>query len=142
MIQSNDHIVFYGDSITDAGRSRENSTNGNLGSGYVHLCAAQLLSQFPEYNLRVTNKGVSGNRVYDLESRLEADVLAIEPNIVSVLIGINDTWRQFDSGVQSPVEEFAASYRRVLEPLRARCAPGDLRAFCLACSRRSPRVAR
>ena len=120
MIQPNDHIVFYGDSITDAGRGRENCTNANLGNGYVHLCAAQLLSQFPEYNLRITNKGISGNRVYDLESRLEEDVLAIEPTIVSVLIGINDTWRQFDSGVLSPIEEFAASYRRVLEPLHQR----------------------
>ena len=120
MIQHDDHILFFGDSITDAGRDREHCTNANLGRGYVHGCASHLLSQFPEWNLQITNKGISGNRVYDLEARLETDVLALNPNLVSILIGINDTWRQFDSGVMSPVEEFAASYHRIAEQIVAR----------------------
>jgi lysophospholipase L1-like esterase len=120
MIQAHDHILFFGDSITDAGRDRENCTNANLGNGYVHLCASQLLSQFPEMDLQITNKGISGNRVADLEARLETDVLDLRPNLVSILIGINDTWRQFDSGVLSPIEEFEASYRRIAKSLNSR----------------------
>ncbi|HEX8465728.1 MAG TPA: GDSL-type esterase/lipase family protein, partial [Abditibacterium sp.] len=57
--------------------------------------------------------------IYDLEARLDRDVLAIQPDLVSILIGINDTWRRYDSGVESNLDEFTASYRRVLEKLRA-----------------------
>ncbi len=121
MLSPNDHILFFGDSITDAGRNRDaapGASNG-WGSGYAFQLAARLGADLAEYDLSFTNKGIGGNRIYDLEKRLDSDVLALSPACVSILIGINDVWRRYDSGVASPLAEFAASYRRILEKLRA-----------------------
>jgi acyl-CoA thioesterase-1 len=119
MLSPNDHVLFYGDSITDAGRNRDaqaGDTSG-WGSGYAQQISARLSCDLADYGLTFSNKGISGNRIYDLESRLHSDVLSLEPDFVSILIGINDTWRRYDSGVVSEVNEFAASYRRILEKL-------------------------
>ncbi|HEX8835196.1 MAG TPA: SGNH/GDSL hydrolase family protein [Abditibacteriaceae bacterium] len=120
ILQQNDHVLFYGDSITDAGRSRDHVTNDGLGWGYAGMCAAQLLARYPELNLSFSNKGISGNRIYDLESRLEEDVLAHEPNVVSFLIGINDTWRRYDSDTVSEIPAFTESFRNILTTLKER----------------------
>jgi lysophospholipase L1-like esterase len=117
ILQADDHILFYGDSITDAGRNAEQNSNGGLGAGYAALVAAQLAARFPELNLRFTNRGLSGNRVYDLESRLRDDVISQQPSLVSILIGINDTWRRYDSNTMSPLDEFEASYARIAQRL-------------------------
>lgn len=119
ILQPNDHVLFYGDSITDAGRNREaapNDPNG-WGRGYAFLAASQLSADFADWNLTFSNKGISGNRIYDLEDRLERDVLSLNPTVVSILIAINDTWRRYDSNKESVIEEFTASYTRVLERL-------------------------
>ena len=110
LLQPNDHILFYGDSITDCGASHD---GGGLGNGYVSLCAALLSARHSNWNLRFTNKGISGNRIGDLEDRLDNDVLQLQPTIVSILIGINDTWRRYDSNDPSPIEDFRESYRRL-----------------------------
>lgn len=110
-INSSEHLVFFGDSITDCGRDRADAKS--LGDGYVRVIADRLPT------VRVTNSGISGNRVYDLEARLVPDVLSLKPDIVSILIGINDTWRTFDRGLPSPIEEFQASYRKIIERLLA-----------------------
>ncbi|RYX86295.1 GDSL family lipase [bacterium] len=117
MLQQGDHIVFYGDSITDCGRNRDAlpGTEAGWGQGYAQIIAETLSAQKPELRLQFTNKGISGNRIYDLEERLERDVLSLRPDLVSILIGINDVWREFDSNVPSPLEDFRASYRRILE---------------------------
>lgn len=116
LIQPHDHVLFYGDSITDCGRNRENPSD--MGNGYARLVAARLLSTFPKYQLTCSNLGISGNRVYDLEDRLEKEVLAAKPTLVSILIGINDTWRAFDSKVESSIPDFVASYHRIIDRLR------------------------
>jgi acyl-CoA thioesterase I len=113
LLRKNDHILFYGDSITDAGRCGENN-NWGLGNGYVSYCAGLLAARYPELDLRITNRGISGNRVYDLENRLQADVVDLKATVVSVMIGINDTWRRYDSKIPSPIPDFEASYRRML----------------------------
>ncbi len=115
MIQSSDHIVFYGDSITDCGRDRSDSAS--LGTGYVSLVAASLTSRDESQSPRVTNRGISGNRICDLEARLDEDVLDLRPTVVSILVGINDTWHQFKHGKASPLADFTASYDRVLTRL-------------------------
>jgi lysophospholipase L1-like esterase len=120
LLKENDHILFYGDSITDAGRRDPDNNNGGLGFGYVALCAAALAERFPQWHIRCTNRGVSGNRVGDLEARLERDVLALEPTVVSILIGINDTWRRYDSDMVSGLDEFRAACGRVLAAVRDR----------------------
>ncbi len=120
MLSPNDHILFFGDSITDAGRNRAAAPGDSegWGNGYVHQLAARLSADLAEYDLTFTNRGIGGNRITDLEARLESDVLAHQPDCVSILVGINDTWRRYDSGAVIEVGAFAASYRRILKKLR------------------------
>ena len=98
-------IVFQGDSVTDAGRDfNTKMPNTLLGNGYVALLAAQLLAQFPNKNIEVYNRGVGGNRVVDLYARWKIDALNLKPNLLSILIGINDIWHELDcgNGVEPP----------------------------------------
>ena len=126
MIKPADIILFTGDSITDCGRARTGGAAAiatgaepaRLGDGYVQQIATRLAMQPDLGRLRIFNRGISGNRIYDLETRLETDLLALKPTVVSILIGINDTWRRYDSGLISEVSEFEASYRRILVRVR------------------------
>jgi len=102
-------ILFQGDSVTDC--SRERGDPGSLGSGYV-LYASRLLPGF-----HVLNRGCSGDRARDLAARWQADCLDLSPDIVSIHIGINDTWRRYDSGDPTGDAAFEADYRRLIEPL-------------------------
>jgi acyl-CoA thioesterase I len=104
-------ILFQGDSITDCDRDRNDPAG--LGFGYAALVAALAHAQMPEAPFEFLNRGISGNRVYDLEARWKEDCLDLKPDIVSILIGINDTWRRYDSNLPSPVEEFEASLDRI-----------------------------
>ena len=119
MIEPQDHILFFGDSITDAGRNRDSEAGepGGWGGGYVHQIAAYLGAQDPGDELIFTNKGISGNRIYDLEKRLKTDVLDEEPDVVSILIGINDVWRRYDSDTVSEAKDFAAAYKRICKKI-------------------------
>ena len=119
MFQINDHILFFGDSITDCGRDRDALPGEprGWGHGYAAMTAEFLRAKYPHLGLQFSNKGVGGNRVYDLEERLERDVLALRPDFVSILIGINDVWRFYDSGVSSPLDEFRDCYERILRRL-------------------------
>lgn len=116
VIQPNDTILFTGDSITDCGRVRENA--GHLGFGYAAFTAAQLqlLSASPE--LKIYNRGISGNRVRDLLARVQADLLDLRPTVISILIGINDTWRRYDSKDATSAAAFEKDYRTLLEKIR------------------------
>ncbi len=111
LLQPDDHILFFGDSITDAGWRTE--SDKPLGKGYVALIASSLTSRYPQLKLRFTNRGIGGNRIYDLDRRLQADVLDLKPTVVSILIGINDTWRRFDRDMVSPTTEFLTCYRHI-----------------------------
>lgn len=88
-------VLFQGDSITDAGRDKQdpkpNSTNA-LGRGYAFLSAAGLLEEYPEMQLDIYNRGISGNKVFQLRDRWEEDCFALNPNVLSILIGVNDHW--------------------------------------------------
>ncbi|MEH7236017.1 SGNH/GDSL hydrolase family protein [Bacillus sp. JJ1562] len=86
-------IIFIGDSITWWGMSE----NDMIGTGYVRLLHDYLKVTYPERDLEIINKGISGNRVTDLAERWEKDVTSLTPDIVSISIGINDVWRQLDS---------------------------------------------
>jgi acyl-CoA thioesterase I len=112
-------IVFQGDSITDAGRTGSPSPADSLGGGYVAAIARKIAERFPEAGMTVINRGISGNRVYDLENRWTEDCIALEPDLVSVLIGVNDTWRRYDSDILSPTAKFDASLRRILDRVKA-----------------------
>ncbi|MFH9725367.1 GDSL-type esterase/lipase family protein [Streptomyces sp. NPDC017254] len=108
-----DRLLFIGDSVTDTGRDREDPSS--LGNGYVRLIAEALTApRTDRASPTVVNKGLDGNRVHDLEARWATDVLGLAPSVVTVLIGINDTWRRYDRGLPSPVPEFEAALDRVL----------------------------
>lgn len=120
-LKANDTLLFFGDSITDCGRDR--TKLDSLGDGYVSQIHARLGHALASPAMRVINQGCSGHRIYDLEARLETDLLAHKPSIVTFLIGINDVWRRFDRDIVSPAGEFAVSYRRVLTRIRSELNP-------------------
>jgi len=110
-------ILFQGDSITDAGRSREANTppNAGLGSGYPLFVAGSLLSAEPRRGLRILNRGISGNRVVDLYARWKADALNLAPDVISILIGVNDTWHEFGSRNGVEPARYGQIYRMLLD---------------------------
>lgn len=110
-------ILFQGDSITDAGRDRDNPDS--LGNGYAHFIAARLAADLPELGLRFVNRGISGNRSADLVKRWHEDCLAIRPSILSIMIGINDVWRRYDSASPTSTDEYRANLETLLTKSRA-----------------------
>ncbi|MNI08048.1 GDSL-like Lipase/Acylhydrolase [compost metagenome] len=111
--QENDIILFQGDSITDWGRNYEDPSS--LGVGYALMVAARLGLLYPEKKLTFINRGISGNRAADLQRRWDKDCLELKPTVVSIYIGINDTWRRFDNGEETTAAQFEASYRDIIE---------------------------
>ncbi len=112
LIEDGATVLFQGDSITDCGRGRENLS---LGCGYALMTAAMLGAQYPEKSLVFHNRGVSGNRVKDLRARWSEDCLDLEPTWLSILIGINDTWRRYDANDPTSLDAFEADYRAILQ---------------------------
>ena len=114
-------VLFIGDSISDYERARPVGEGlfDAWGRSYVANVGSLLGCMYPELGLRVVNMGISGNQVRDLEARWETDVMSRKPDWVSVLIGINDVWRQFDSPYMPEThvlpEEFEATYARLIE---------------------------
>ncbi|MDR0401007.1 MAG: GDSL-type esterase/lipase family protein, partial [Treponema sp.] len=114
-------VLFQGDSITDCDRSREDGND--LGNGYPAKIAGLWRNLYPGLGPRFLNRGISGNRVRDLTARYDADFRALKPDLVSILIGINDTWRRYDSGDPTSTEAYEKNYRILLENLK-RDLPG------------------
>jgi len=119
VLQPNDLILFTGDSITDAGR--RDPAYRPLGRGYVHFAANWLLARSPELNLRFVNTGVSGDTTRTLLWRWQRDCLAHKPDVVSILIGVNDVWCRHagDELLERSVdiEEFESNYAAMLTAL-------------------------
>ena len=99
IFQDMDRIVFAGDSVTDMGSQNPVGEGlfDNVGRSYVRIIENMLAAYYPEVRVRVTNSGVGGNTSRDLLERYERDVVELDPDWVSICIGINDVWRQFDS---------------------------------------------
>ena len=118
-------IVFVGDSITDCGRIRPigEGAFGALGNGYVSFIDAFLGATRPDLRLRTVNMGAGGDTVRDLETRWQTDVLDLAPQMVSIMIGINDVWRQFDAPLQKETHVGPEEYRDTLDRLIARTTP-------------------
>lgn len=109
-------ILFQGDSITDAGRSREKEYK--LGEGYAHLVEAALGFEEPDMH-EFINRGVSGNRVVDLYARIKKDLINLAPDVLSILIGVNDVWHEI--GIQNGVDadKYFKIYCMLIEEIRA-----------------------
>ena len=114
-------ILFTGDSITDCGRTHPLGQGAGLGEGYVALVDSLLAAWYPQLRINILNSGIGGNRAIDLEARWQTDVLALEPDWLSIMIGINDVWRQFDDDLnpdQVGLDRYESTYRRLLEQAR------------------------
>ena len=111
-------LLFQGDSITDAGRNRERQAMNDaaaLGRGYPALIAAYLLSHRPQDSLRIHNRGISGNKVPDLAARWEADTLNLKPDMLSILIGVNDIWHKLNGKFDGTVATYEKGFAALLE---------------------------
>ena len=84
-------LLFQGDSITDADRCRE--ADEYMGSGYASMTAGKIGMNYPG-QYRILNRGISGNRSCDLYARVKADIINLQPDILTILIGVNDTWHE------------------------------------------------
>lgn len=108
-------FLFQGDSITDGNRGRNNDPNHIMGHGYAFAIASRLGADFPDKKLKFINRGVSGNMATDLEKRWQSDALDLKPDVLSILIGVNDTAsvvKQRENPVN--VEQYGASYASLL----------------------------
>ena len=121
LFENHDRILFIGDSVTDMGRGRPvgEGLGDSLGQGYVRRIENLLASTYPELLLRITNVGTSGNTARDLKARWETDVLALRPDWVSICIGINDVWRQFDTPAFPEWQVLPDEYEATLDELIA-----------------------
>lgn len=116
-MKSNSRILFQGDSITDAGRDRDNTNANNpraLGHGYATQIAGLLLKGSPEEGYKFFNKGISGNKVFQLSDRWEEDCLKLEPDVLSILIGVNDFWHMKNGKYDGTPEIYERDYRALL----------------------------
>lgn len=117
IIEANARVLFQGDSITDCGRSREH--DDDLGTGYAALLAAWISAQYPCRKITFINRGISGHRAKDLLARWQTDCIDLRPTWVSILIGINEVWRRYDCNDPTTPQQFADTYRALLEQTRA-----------------------
>ena len=112
-------ILFQGDSITDAGRDKRNYFN--LGNGYPKYAAENIKKSYPDTDFEFINLGISGNRTDQLFDRLYPDAISLEPDIISILIGVNDVWHRHGAGkIMTTDEQFELNLRTILKELRAK----------------------
>lgn len=122
LFEKNDRILFTGDSVTDFGRHRPvgEGLGEGVGPGYVRAVESFLNIFYPELNLRISNTGSSGDTSRDLLARFDEDVVNLNPQWVSILIGVNDVWRQFDTPSIPDGQVMPEEYRANIEEMVGR----------------------
>ncbi len=110
-------ILFQGDSITDAGRF---SDENGIGQGYVKYAIENIKNAYPRAEFEFINRGISGHKIQDLLNRWDHDAIDLQPDVISILIGVNDTWHHAEQRDWIPNDQFEASYRACLEALKAK----------------------
>jgi lysophospholipase L1-like esterase len=131
-LDKNDVVLFQGDSITDWGRDHTKSSpndTGALGTGYVILTTGHLLLKYPALNLQIYNKGVSGNKVYQLAERWDTDCLALKPSVLSIHIGVNDYWHTLTNGYTGTIDTYITDYHKLLDNTK-QALPGVKLVIC------------
>lgn len=108
-------ILFQGDSITDGARGRNDDPNHILGHSYAYIIAARLGHEWAEQQPLFINRGISGDRMSDLYARWNEDAISLNPNLISILIGVNDAWRTMKGEPSGVTDRFERAYRHVLE---------------------------
>lgn len=127
-----DRILFQGDSITDAHRNKENQQSNHpaaLGEGYALLAASELLGRLPGKELTIFNRGISGNKVFQLDDRWQQDCIDLEPDVISILIGVNDYWHMRQGRYDGTPEVYANDFDSLLKRTRA-ALPGVRLVIC------------
>jgi lysophospholipase L1-like esterase len=118
-LQKDAIILFQGDSITDAGRNRKEEDKANdqqmLGRGYPLFAAASILAKNPDKNLKIFNRGISGNKVFQLAERWDKDCLELQPNLLSILIGVNDYWHTRTGKYDGTIQVYQTDYKALIE---------------------------
>ncbi len=122
-------FLFQGDSITDGGRSHDNDWNHVMGQSYPYLIASRMWYDYRNKNLMFYNRGISGNRVKDLEARWQKDTLDLQPDVLTILIGVNDIIAIIDNTDPVTTEQLEGSYRRILDKTKA-SLPNTLIVLC------------
>jgi len=112
-ILPNSLILFQGDSITDSGRNYK--SYDSLGTGYAMMASTWFSAKYPEKKLTFLNRGLSGNRVRDLRNRWQKDCLDLRPNVISILIGVNDVAGRYFWNKPISMKEFENDYRSILQ---------------------------
>lgn len=118
ILNPEDHILFIGDSVTDVGRERTDAAD--LGQGYPLMIANALKERYSELELTFSNRGIGGDKLNDMADRWDVDCLSLNPTVVSILIGINDTWHTVGKdqfGSQENLQQFEQQYRTLLKSL-------------------------
>jgi lysophospholipase L1-like esterase len=119
LIAPNETILFQGDSITDAGRDRKITDQPNtpaaMGKGYAWLAASQMLVDMPDAGLKIFNRGISGDKVYQLAARWQTDCLDIKPDLLSILVGVNDFAHVYKHGYEGTVEKYEEDYHALIK---------------------------
>ncbi|WP_207492340.1 SGNH/GDSL hydrolase family protein [Aridibaculum aurantiacum] len=117
-IEKDDVILFQGDSITDSGRKKDDmnyNTAGAFGNGYALIAASELLYRAGDKNLKIYNKGISGNKVYQLAERWDKDAIDLKPTVLSILIGVNDFWHKLNGRYDGTVKVYRDDYKKLLD---------------------------
>lgn len=125
LLQKGQKLLFIGDSITDCDRAKPSGEGlfGALGRGYASIVDALLQAVYPELGIRVVNTGISGNTVRDLAARWQEDVLDRKPDWLSIMIGTNDVWRQYDTPFITEWHVYKDEYEATLRKLVAETKP-------------------
>jgi lysophospholipase L1-like esterase len=111
-------ILFQGDSITDAGREKEKqlaNSAGSFGSGYALLAGSGVLNEYASKDFNIYNRGISGNKVYQLAERWQKDCFDLNPAVLSILVGVNDFWHRLNGQYNGTVEIYETDFRKLLE---------------------------
>lgn len=110
-------ILFQGDSITDAGRDKKNQGANNarsLGNGYPFLLGCDLLRDYADPKMKVLNRGISGHKVPDLQGRWQKDCYDLKPDVLSILVGVNDIWHKLAGRYDGTVKDYETGFRKLL----------------------------
>lgn len=121
IIEDNAVVLFQGDSITDAGRNREDGDDLSV-TGFVSMTAALFNSMYPGKKVKFLNRGISGNKVCDLRARWKEDCTDLKPGWVSVMVGVNDCWRRYSENRYTAPEKFEEDYRYILTEVKQKCS--------------------
>lgn len=112
-------FLFQGDSITDGNRGRSADPNHIMGHGYAFSVASRIGADFPERGFQFYNRGISGNKITDLQKRWQTDTLDLNPDVLSILVGINDTHATISQSAEATtVDQFESVYRQLLTDSR------------------------